>query len=126
MRVHAPMRFATGFGCSRRPILAKPAGLSGHFMSTRRGTAGDATAHMKPMAAKGFALEVDAYAAARPGYPGMAVDHMLMTLQAAAASAGVLQICEVGAGTGKYTKSLLEHCAQTNGEDNMTTGNPFK
>src|SRR5688572_21155078 len=56
------------------------------------------------VAARGFGAGADAYEAARPGYP----DRALQLLSAEVGVGRGVDVCDLAAGTGKLTRSLLE------------------
>lgn len=59
-------------------------------------------------AAIGFERAADAYERGRPDYPAAAVDHLVGVLQLAAG----VPVAELGAGTGKFTRPLVETGAE--------------
>lgn len=60
--------------------------------------------HVHNAAVAGFsASNVERYNAARPSYPHEALDHIVSTL---CGTKGVSRVCELGAGTGKFTEVM--------------------
>ena len=60
------------------------------------------------MASAGFQLAAESYERGRPGYPDAAVAHLVDVLGLTAGS----RVVELGAGTGKFTKRLLDTGAE--------------
>ncbi|KAL6060003.1 SAM-dependent methyltransferase [Balamuthia mandrillaris] len=72
-------------------------------------TAGGEHGDVHRVAAAGFGAEADEYERSRPSYPVVAVRYVVETLRLSPQSI----VCELGAGTGKFTRQLLEECGCT-------------